>query len=146
MPERVLALALHRARAGRADELLAGKLVQRQLELALVAAADLGQGTDPEHLPEHGRVLEQALPLRRKRVQAGGDQRLQALRQIRLRQGLSLRLQAAIGEQPHELLRVERIAARPLEHCPLELFAEDGLGDQMRDELGRLLDPRAAAG
>ena len=63
VPERVLALPLHRARPGGADELLAGKLVQRQLELARVAAAHLGQRARPEHLPEHGRVLEQALAL-----------------------------------------------------------------------------------
>src|SRR5207253_5545787 len=65
VPERVLALAFHRAHTSRANELLTGKLVQGELKLALVAAADLGQSAHPEHLPEHGCVLEQALPLRR---------------------------------------------------------------------------------
>ena len=113
MPERVLALSLHRAHPGRADELLPGQLVQSQLELGLVAAADLGQRAHPEHLPEHGRVLKQALPLRRERVQAGGDQRLQTLRQLHL-----AGTQVAVGEQAHELLRIERVAARPLQHAP----------------------------
>src|SRR5205814_2581657 len=56
MPERVLALALHRARPGGADELLAGELVQRRLYLGRVTTADLGHGAGPEHLAEHGRV------------------------------------------------------------------------------------------
>jgi hypothetical protein len=108
--------------------------VQDQLELALIAAADLGQGAHPEDLPEHGRVLEQALALRRECVQAGGDQRLHALRQLRLVGG-----EAAVGEQAHELLGVERVAACPLEDGLLELFAEDGGGDQVGDELGGFL-------
>ena len=64
MPEGVLALTLHRAQPRRADELLTGKLVQSQLELGLVAAADLGQRAHPEHLPENSRVLKQALAFR----------------------------------------------------------------------------------
>ena len=31
---------------------------------------------------------------------------------------------AAIGEQAHELLRIQRVAARPLEHALLQLRAE----------------------
>src|SRR5439155_1629356 len=54
VPERVLALAFHRAHPSRANELLTGKLVQGELKLALVAAADLGQSAHPEHLPQPG--------------------------------------------------------------------------------------------
>src|SRR5436190_18550685 len=63
---------------------------------------------------------------------------MQALRQLRLRQGLSLPLGATIGKQAHELLGIERVAARPLEHGSLELLAEDGSSDEVGDELGRL--------
>ena len=124
VPERVLALAFHRAHPSRANELLTGKLVQGELKLALVAAADLGQSAHPEHLPEHGCVLEQALPLRRKRVQTGGDQSLQALRQLHL-----AGTQVAVGKQAHELLRIQRVAARPLQHALLQLRAENAGGD-----------------
>ena len=80
VPEAVLVLALHRARAGGADELLAGELVQRMLDLARLAAAHLGQRPRPENLAQHGGVLEQALPVRRQGVEAGGDQRLHRVR------------------------------------------------------------------
>ena len=133
MPEGVLALALHRAHPGRADELLASQLVQRKFELGLIAAADLGQRAHPEHLPEHGRVLKQALPIRRERVQAGGDQRLQTLRQLRL-----VGTQVSVGEQAHELLGVERVPACPLQHALLQLGAEHAGGDQVGNELGGL--------
>jgi hypothetical protein len=49
-----------------------------------------------------------------KRVQAGGDQRLH-------RVGHLLHQLPAIGEQAHELLRVERVAAGALEQGPLRL-------------------------
>ncbi len=63
VPERVLALAFHRARAGRPHELLARQLVQRQLHLGRVTVAHRRERTRPEHLAEHRGVLEQALPL-----------------------------------------------------------------------------------
>ena len=113
--------------------------MQCELELAWLAAPDLGHGARPEHLAEYRRVLEQALALGRKGVKAGGDQRLQTLGQCRLRKAVSPRLEAAVYEQAHELLRIERVAARPLEDRLLEIAAEDGRGDELRDELGRLL-------
>ena len=63
VPEAVLGLVGHRARAGGPDELLAGELVQRLLDLAGLAIRHLGQCTGPEDLPDHRRVLEQALAL-----------------------------------------------------------------------------------
>src|SRR4029077_12993074 len=102
MPEGVLALTPHRAQPSRADELLTSKLVQSQLELGPVAVADLGQRAHPEHLPENSCVLKQALAFRGERVQAGGDQRLQTLRQLHL-----AGTEAAVGEQAHELLRIQ---------------------------------------
>jgi hypothetical protein len=139
VPERVLALPFHRARPGRADELLAGKLMQRQLEFALVPVADLGQRAHPKDLAEHGRVLEQALAVRRERVQAGGDQCLQALGQRRLGEDVSPVIEGAVCEQSHELLRIEWVAARAFEDRLLELPAEVSAGSEVRDELGRLL-------
>ena len=47
VPEAVLGFALHRARAGGAHELLAGELVQRQLDLARVAVAHLRHAHPP---------------------------------------------------------------------------------------------------
>ena len=117
VPERVLALALHRARPGRADELLAGQLVQRQLELAPVAAADLGQ----RHRP---RTPSRARP----RPGAGSCaprvsvSRRAAISACKLSgNSVSPGSQAAVGEQAHELLRIQRVPARPLEHASLQL-------------------------
>ena len=47
VPEAVLALAFHRARTQRADELLAGELVQRELDLARLAR----RPSPPRHPP-----------------------------------------------------------------------------------------------
>jgi len=84
VPERILALPRHRARTRRSHELLSRQFVQRELDIPLLAAPHLGDGVCPEDLADDCRVLEQALPLGRKRVQAGGDQRLEGVRQHRL--------------------------------------------------------------
>ena len=63
VPEPVLLLALHRRRTGGPHQLLAGQLVQRLLDLAQLAASHLGHRSRPEHLADHGCVLQQALPL-----------------------------------------------------------------------------------
>ena len=76
MPEAMLGLALHRARARRTNKLLAGEFVQRLLHLVQVAVTHLRQRPRPEHLADHRGVLEQALPLGGEGVEAGGDQRL----------------------------------------------------------------------
>ena len=119
----------------RADELLAGQLVQRLLDLARVAAAHRRQRARPEHLAHHRGVLEQALALRRERVQAGGDQRLHRVGHLRPRSPSC----AAVGEQAHELLRVQRVAARPLEQRLLRLRRQHRPLEQRRRRAGRLL-------
>jgi hypothetical protein len=106
--------------------------VQGQLDLGELANAHLGDGAGPEDLAQHRPVLEQALPLRGQRVQASGDQRLDAFGEDSF-----ACVQAAVGKQADELLGVERIAASPLEHRPLELAAEHTGADQVRDQLGR---------
>jgi hypothetical protein len=133
MPEAVLALTGHRTRAGGADELLARQLVQRLLDLAGVAAPHFGQCPGPEHLADHGRVLQQALALGREGVEAGGDQRLYRFGHLH-----SLEV-AAVAEQAHELLCIERIAAGPLQERPLGLGRQDRAFQQRRDQAGRLL-------
>ena len=109
VPEPVLLLALHRAGACGTDELLARKFVQRQLDLTSVAAAHRRDGARPEHLAEHRGILEQALPFRRQRVEAGGDQCLHRFGYLH-----AVGKPTMVCEQPHELLRVERVSARLL--------------------------------
>src|SRR6266511_5900232 len=65
VPEGIFSLALHRARPRRPDQLLSGKLMKRQFELGRVAPADLGEGSLPEDLPYHRRVVKEALTFRR---------------------------------------------------------------------------------
>ena len=71
VPEAVLGLALDRGGASRPNELLAGELVQSELDLARVALSHLGDGARPEDLAKNCGVLEQALPLRRRACRGG---------------------------------------------------------------------------
>ncbi len=135
VPEAVLVLTLHCGHAHRADELLPRQLVQRLLELVQVATAHRGDCAGPEHLADHGGVLQECLPVGAQRVETGGDQRLQRLRQLQL---VRHREQVAVGEQPDELLRVERVPAGVLEERPLERLGQDGPFEQQREQLHRL--------
>jgi hypothetical protein len=77
---------------------------------------------EPEHLPHHGRVLQQRLLGRRQRVESRGDDALHRLRQV---------LGAAtLGEHAHILLRVQRVSPAPLEQVLRRLGAERP--DQLR--------------
>ena len=134
VPEAVLGVALHRAAATGTDELLASELMERMLHLALVAVTHLGERAGPEHLADHSGVLEQALPVRGERVEAGGDQRLE-----RLGHRSGVFTDAAVGDQAHELLGVQGVPARPLQQCLLRLGRENRALEQSRDQTGRLL-------
>ena len=68
--ERVLVGACHRAPPRSLHEVLPLERMQHLLGFALVGAAQPNQRRAPEHLPKHGRVLQQALLLRREPVQA----------------------------------------------------------------------------
>ena len=141
VPEAVLGLALHRGGAGWADELLARELVQGELDLARVPPAHLGDGAGPEDLAQNGGVLEQALPLRRKRVEAGCDERMHRVRHL-----LGLAALAAIREQAHELLGIEGVAAGALEQGLLRLGGKECALEERGHQAGRLLVCQRAAG
>ena len=83
------------------------------------AVAHLGKRARPKHLADHSGVLEQALPVRGERVEAGGDQRLE-----RLGHRSGFFTDAAVGDQAHELLGVQGVPARPLQQCLLRLGRE----------------------
>ena len=93
--------------------------MQRELDVSQLADADLGERARPEDLAEDRRVLKQALALGRKRVESRCDQGLHALGEHEL-----VGVDAAVCEEPDELLRVERVASRALEDRLLELRAE----------------------
>ena len=137
MPEAVLGLPLHRGGTGGAYELLAGQLVQCLGDFARLAAAHLRHSAGPEQLADDGGVLEQALALRRKRVQARSDQ---GLHRVGERQVLERALeQVAVGEQAHELLRVQRVPARALQQRPLGLRRQHRPLEQRGEQAGSLL-------
>ena len=117
VPEPVLRLALHRRLAGGPHELLACELVQRPLDLVRIAVAHGADRAGPEHLAQHGRVLEEGLALLGERVEAGRDQRVNRLRERHIRatsERAVLVEQVAVTQHPHELLGVQRVAARPV--------------------------------
>lgn len=109
VPEDVLRLILYRGRPRPSHELLACELMEPFANVFRVAIAHRFERTGPEDLAEHGRVVEQRLPLRRDRVQARGDD---ALHRVGQREILG---RAALAEHPHVLLGVERVATCPFQ-------------------------------
>ena len=79
------------------------------------ATADRAYRAEPEDSPKHGGVLKQLLLLDRQPVEARRDDALHVLGQRELLAA------AALCDQARELLRVERIAARPREERRLKL-------------------------
>ena len=99
----------------------------------MVAASAPSDRARPEHLADDGRVLQQALLRVGQPVEAGGDDALKRLRERELVRRALLRVEL------DELLRVERIAAGPLEQGLLRVGREQGSREQAPDQLCRLL-------
>jgi hypothetical protein len=115
VPEGVLLLPADRRAALAPDELLALEGVQRRLHLRPLPAIEHADRPKPEHLAEHGRVLEQLLLCERETVDARRDDALHVLGQR------ELLVTAGLLEQARELLRVERIPAGSREQRRLYL-------------------------
>jgi hypothetical protein len=81
MPECVLRLSRDRRAAFAANELLSLERMQTLLGVPPLDPCQRGGRAEPEHLPEHRRVLEDRLLLDRQPVDARGDQPLQGLGQ-----------------------------------------------------------------
>ena len=111
-----------------------------------------GDRTGPEHLPDHRRIRQQRLRVRLQRVQPGGDQRLHRLRERHLRTLPQLPARAlpdqqvAVFQQPHELLRIERVAAGTLEDRLLQLGRQHRRVQAAPRRAGRSPPARAAPG
>ncbi len=135
VPEGVFRLPLDRAPPCRPHELLPSELVERQLDLVLAAVAHRDERTRPEHLAEHRGVLEEALAIRRERVETRCDQGVHALRKLR---GLRSLREPALRDEPDELLCVQRVAARPLEDRTAHRTGH-GLVQEAFHELARLV-------
>jgi hypothetical protein len=107
--------------------------VQRLLEPRSVEFRQVGGRTRPEHLAEHGGVLDQPLFLERETVETRGDDPLDRLgkRHVLCR--------PALGVEAGELLGIEWVAARALEQIALRVRREQGLLQDARDDLGRFL-------
>ena len=79
-------------------------------------------GTGPEHLPDDRGIGQDRLRLRRKRVEAGGQQGLDRLRNGQLSAVAQEQPvapgdeQVAVAEQSDELLHEQRVAAGAIEH------------------------------
>ncbi len=141
--EAVLGLALDRRGLDGVDQLLGLELGQPGPHGRLGGPGERGQGARPEDPAGHGRVLDQRLARRREHVEPGRDQRLDAVRegdggggQPHHRAGADQ--QAPVGEQPDELLGVQRVAAGPLQQRRLDLGGQHRLAEQAGDQPGRL--------
>src|SRR5207249_10162556 len=129
MPERILDLALHRARESGTDEFLSGELVQCKLDFGVVATGDLDERSRPKDLPYHCGILQQALAFGRKRVETRGNQRVHAVRE----EG-SVRGHTSVRKQANELLRIKRITACAFQNAALGFPTQHRPLDQVRDE------------
>ena len=132
VPERVFRLAGDGAPALALDELASLEAMERCFRRVPL----LPQPTDPEHATENGGVLQQLLLLAVEHVEAGGDDALDGLGErgaVR-----------ALVEQADELLRVQRVAAGPLEERRLDVGRNRGLIEKRVHELRGLHCPRAA--
>src|SRR4029077_8971437 len=74
--ERVLALIRDARSPLTPNELPALEVTQRRLELFKRGSVDGRDGSSPEHLADDSRSLQKSFVLRRKRVEAGGDDAL----------------------------------------------------------------------
>ena len=105
MPEAVFRLRRHRApRARRAGRAPSRELVQRRSTSARSRPLIVARAPAQNTLPSTDGVLQQALPLRGERVEAGCDQGLHRPWDLDLAVEV-----AAVCEQTHELLCIERI-------------------------------------
>ena len=134
MPERELLLSLHGAATGWTHELPARQLVQGELDLAQVDASHRRERPGPEHLADHRRILQEPLALRHQGVEPRRDQRLDALRE---RDSRACVAEAAVGDEAHKLLCIQRVSAGLLQDR-LSHLLRYVLLDEPRDELARL--------
>ena len=102
--EDVLARALDRRATLSPDELSSLERPQALVQLPGSGGRERGQGICPEHLPEHGGVLEEGFLGGSEPVDPRGDDSLQRLRNVGRR--------LAGGDQPRVLLGKERNSAR----------------------------------
>jgi hypothetical protein len=121
VPERELVLSLDGCATGRAHELLPHE--SRRASLTEPSSSSPIAATAPVQidLSDHRGVLEQRPCARQRACRAARDQRLHGLRQRRVE-----RRRPALGQQTHELLGVERVAARSFEQRCLGVGGEDG--------------------
>jgi hypothetical protein len=118
--EGVFGLACHGRSPGGADEFFACQLMQHCPDFGFVMAAHIRDGAGPEDLAQHRGVLQQPLALGGEGIEPGRDQPLHLRRQ----RDLPVRFQPPPGtgpgedvlvlQQPHELFRVQRVAAGTL--------------------------------
>ena len=115
-----------------------------------VAIAHRTNRAGPEHLPDDGGVLEEGLAVDGQRVEPGGDERLNGVGEWRYRRRCAspaaLVEELSVAEHPDELLRVQRVAAGPLEQELLRLGGKHGLLEQAQRPGGRSRCRRAARG
>ena len=116
----------HRRDAGRTHELPPHELAQARQHVARARDRRAPRERPSRSSFRRRSVLEQRLRVRAERVQPRRDQRLHGLGTA------SVLAVSALDVHAHELLRVERVAARPLEQRRLRLRRQHGPLEQSR--------------
>jgi hypothetical protein len=117
-----LALSGDRRSAGAPKELLALEREQQFLGLSPGDAADRLDGAQPEDLSDHGRVLQQLFLVLRERVQPGGDDSLDRLRQLREITSFEQRLARIDRDPDFQLVALLPSPVADRERCPYGPF------------------------
>jgi hypothetical protein len=130
MTERVLRLRGDRREPLAPDEFLALEPVQLLLDRPTLLVRHGGQRAAPEHLPEHGRILDERLVLRREGVEPRRDDALNVFGQGNLLD----RLEAPLGDHPRVLLRIQRVSTCAREQWSLQLRRHHRLVEEAAEE------------
>ncbi len=134
VPEGELLLVAHRRDACRSYELPANELAKPGSTSLAIRPPMAARAPVQNTFPRTDASWSERFQLGVERVQARGDERVHGLRH-------AMHLDALLGSTSmrDELLRVEGIAARPLEQRGLRLGGKDRPLEQRRDEPSRVL-------
>ena len=131
--EGVLLLVGHGRPRLRVNEALLRELAEPCLDVLPREACDVRERPDPERLADDGGVLKHGLPVRRERVEARRDQRLERVGQRQLPFG------RALDQHPRVLLGVQRVARGVREQARPDVASHRRLLEQRAQQRDRLL-------
>ena len=111
--------------------------MQARADDTLVTIAHRGDCPGPEDLADDGPIVQQCFPVRRERVEASRDQRLDVVGDgdVLVDQLALFGKHTPVTQHPDELLGVEGVSPGSLEESSLRLCGEDRLLHERREQV-----------